>query len=207
MNRRFSSSVANFSGSTLAGSHPGYASPPAPDGLPTTLPATAHDSPTQETKPEPQLSWFLTVSLLLLVAVVSVMPPCMQAFRDDKLQAVAFVADWLVESMDDIAGAVRKEFVGLILLPAASSIAGVWQSYKSPILGDLRADCVTAINVSVRGQLTFSISVAIGSTIVSVRSPFPFRHYSLLRANRPPRHSVSSHSQVRHLTELSIHLD
>ncbi|KAJ7593142.1 hypothetical protein C8J56DRAFT_1162091 [Mycena floridula] len=61
--------------------------------------------------------------------------------------AVAFVADELVESMDSIP--IRKEWVALILLPAVSCIA----------------ECVTAISVSVRDQLTLSISVAVGSTI------------------------------------------
>jgi hypothetical protein len=40
-------------------------------------------------------------------------------------------AEWLVESMDGIAPAVRKEWAALILLPAVSSIAGSWFYVKA----------------------------------------------------------------------------
>lgn len=36
-------------------------------------------------------------------------------------------ADWMVESMDGISKTISKEWVGLILLPAVSSIAGALQ--------------------------------------------------------------------------------
>lgn len=81
---------------------------------------------------EPRLSWTMTILLLILVTI-----------------AVAFNADALVESMNGISGAISKQWIGLILLPAVSSIA----------------ECVTAMNVSVRDQLSLSISVAVNSTI------------------------------------------
>ncbi|KAH9902925.1 Sodium/calcium exchanger protein-domain-containing protein [Cubamyces lactineus] len=62
---------------------------------------------------------------------------------------VAINSEWLVDTMDDLSPAISKEWIGLILLPTVSSIA----------------ECVTAINVSVKDQLTLSISVAVGSTI------------------------------------------
>ncbi|OBZ72188.1 Vacuolar calcium ion transporter [Grifola frondosa] len=62
---------------------------------------------------------------------------------------VAINSEWLVDSMDDLSPTISKEWIGLILLPTVSSIA----------------ECVTAINVSVKDQLTLSISVAVGSTI------------------------------------------
>ncbi|KAF8896340.1 hypothetical protein BD779DRAFT_577402 [Infundibulicybe gibba] len=63
--------------------------------------------------------------------------------------SVAVTADWLVESMDGISTTIGKEWIALILLPAVSSVA----------------ECMTAVNVSVKDQLTLSISVAVGSTI------------------------------------------
>jgi len=65
------------------------------------------------------------------------------------------LADWIVESLDHVSDFIRKEWVALILLPAVSSIA----------------ECITAINVSVQDQVTFSIAVAVGSSIVSVLLP------------------------------------
>ncbi|KAL4066870.1 hypothetical protein J3A83DRAFT_4428962 [Scleroderma citrinum] len=85
-----------------------------------------------ETFQEPRLSWLMTLVLLILVTIV-----------------VAFNAEELVESMDGISASITKQWIGLILLPAVSSIA----------------ECVTAMNVSVRDQLGLSISVAVNSTI------------------------------------------
>ncbi|KAI0775305.1 Sodium/calcium exchanger protein-domain-containing protein [Trametes elegans] len=79
-----------------------------------------------------EMSWTLTIILLLVVAVL-----------------VSITAEWMVDSMDHVSTNISKEWIGLILLPTVSSIA----------------ECVTAINVSVKDQLTLSISVAVGSTI------------------------------------------
>ncbi|PCH42398.1 hypothetical protein WOLCODRAFT_73267 [Wolfiporia cocos MD-104 SS10] len=62
---------------------------------------------------------------------------------------VTINSEWLVDSMDSLSPTLSKEWIGLILLPIVSSIA----------------ECVTAVNVSVKDQLTLSISVAVGSTI------------------------------------------
>ncbi|KAJ7931549.1 hypothetical protein B0H13DRAFT_2527090, partial [Mycena leptocephala] len=64
--------------------------------------------------------------------------------------AVAITADRLVESMDSIANTIQKPYVALIILPAVSSID---------------AECMTAMTVSVKDDLNFAISVAVGSTI------------------------------------------
>ncbi|ETW83026.1 hypothetical protein HETIRDRAFT_383078 [Heterobasidion irregulare TC 32-1] len=91
---------------------------------------------------EPKLSWPLTMALLVVVTVL-----------------VAINAEWLVESMDGISTTIiSKEWIGLILLPAVSSIA----------------ECVTTINVSRKDQLTLSIGVAVGSTIQTALFVIPF---------------------------------
>ncbi|EIM90911.1 uncharacterized protein STEHIDRAFT_90828 [Stereum hirsutum FP-91666 SS1] len=81
---------------------------------------------------QPKLAWPLTLGLLITVTVL-----------------VAVNAEWLVEAMDGLNPMISKQWIGLILLPAISSIA----------------ECATAMNVSVKDQLTLSVSVAIGSTI------------------------------------------
>ncbi|KAJ3547815.1 hypothetical protein NMY22_g1507 [Coprinellus aureogranulatus] len=81
---------------------------------------------------EPELSWFLTIVVMLSVTA-----------------AVSITADWLVESMDGISSTISKEWIALILLPAVSSIA----------------ECITSVRVSVKDELSLSVSVAIGSTI------------------------------------------
>lgn len=45
---------------------------------------------------------------------------------------MAVTVDWLVEAMDEISMTISKQWVGLILLPAISSIAGT----PSPPLDD-----------------------------------------------------------------------
>ncbi|KIK10351.1 hypothetical protein K443DRAFT_147283 [Laccaria amethystina LaAM-08-1] len=92
-------------------------------------------------KKQPQLSWALTIILLLTVTA-----------------AVAVSADWLVESMDRISTTISKEWVALILLPGVSSIA----------------ECLTAVRVSVKDELTLSIGVAVGSTIQTALFVIPF---------------------------------
>ncbi|KIK63046.1 hypothetical protein GYMLUDRAFT_41354 [Collybiopsis luxurians FD-317 M1] len=62
---------------------------------------------------------------------------------------VAFIADWMVEAMDGISATIRGEWIALVLLPAVTSIA----------------ECGNAIGVSVKDQVTLSISVAVGSSI------------------------------------------
>ncbi|KIJ66859.1 hypothetical protein HYDPIDRAFT_26279 [Hydnomerulius pinastri MD-312] len=90
---------------------------------------------------EPKLSLTMTLLLLTLVTVM-----------------VTFTAEELVESMDGISTSISKQWVGLILLPAVSSIA----------------ECVTAMNVSVKDQLSLSVSVAVGSTIQTTLLIIPF---------------------------------
>ncbi|KAF5367369.1 hypothetical protein D9758_003736 [Tetrapyrgos nigripes] len=93
-------------------------------------PASNSGSETEMQRPA-KLSWFMTIMSLLFVTL-----------------AVAFTADRLVESMNEISF-VGKQWVALILLPAVSSIA----------------ECGNAIGGSVKDQLTFSISVTVGSSI------------------------------------------
>ncbi|KAH0833195.1 hypothetical protein J3R83DRAFT_12226 [Lanmaoa asiatica] len=83
-----------------------------------------------------------------------------------------FNAEELVESMDGIAMSISKQWVGLILLPAVSSIAGQPHSMLGRILTQQlsKSECVTAMNVSVKDQLGLSVSVAVGSAIVRYRA-------------------------------------
>ncbi|KZT73698.1 hypothetical protein DAEQUDRAFT_424911 [Daedalea quercina L-15889] len=71
---------------------------------------------------------------------------------------VTINSEWLVDSMDNLSPKLSKEWIGLILLPIVSSIA----------------ECVTAVNVSVKDQLTLSISVAVGSSIQTTLFVIPF---------------------------------
>ena len=70
---------------------------------------------------------------------------------------IAFTAECLVDSINGFAsgGGISKEFIGLILLP---------------IVGNA-AEHVSAITVSVKDKLTLSISIAVGSSIVSFLLP------------------------------------
>ncbi|KAF8905112.1 Sodium/calcium exchanger protein-domain-containing protein [Gymnopilus junonius] len=90
---------------------------------------------------QPQLSWFLTILLLIVVT-----------------GAVAVTVDWLVAAMDEISMTISKEWVGLILLPAISSVAEI----------------ITAVKVSVKDEVSLSISVAVGSTIQTALLVIPF---------------------------------
>ncbi|KAF8806980.1 hypothetical protein BYT27DRAFT_7190690 [Phlegmacium glaucopus] len=99
------------------------------------------DSPSLPTRKEPQLSWTLTVLLLVLVTA-----------------AIALTVDRLVESMDAVSSTISKDWVGLILLPGISSVA----------------ECLSAVKVSVKDELTLSVSVAVGSTIQTALFVIPF---------------------------------
>ncbi|KIY44407.1 hypothetical protein FISHEDRAFT_67518 [Fistulina hepatica ATCC 64428] len=63
--------------------------------------------------------------------------------------AAYFMAEWLVDSMNGIPNKLSKEWVGLILLPGITSIA----------------ECMSAVTISVKDQLTLSIGTAVGATI------------------------------------------
>lgn len=77
------------------------------------------------TKKVPQMSWFLTLFLLIVVTGVLIAIFHQNLIHvDEKSKAVAVTVDWLVEAMDEISTTIRKEWVGLILLPAISSVAG-----------------------------------------------------------------------------------
>ncbi|KAK7691087.1 hypothetical protein QCA50_006190 [Cerrena zonata] len=71
---------------------------------------------------------------------------------------VAINAEWLVDSMDELSPVISKEWIALILLPAVGSLA----------------ECITAVNVSVKDKLTLSVSVAVGSTIQTALFVIPF---------------------------------
>ena len=125
---------------------------------------------------EPKLSWLVAVLLLTLVTVVSTSVMKQSSSYQQFLQTVSITAEDLVESMDGISTIFSKQWVGLILLPAVSSIAGTrndtvcWCTSEHVDF----AECVTAVNVSVKDQLNLSVSVAVGSSIVSPFH-FPFR--------------------------------
>lgn len=84
----------------------------------------------------PQMSVPMTIGLLVIVTAL-----------------VAVTADWLVGSIDGLtdSGHIKKEWVGLILLPIVSNAA----------------EHATAVTVSVKDKLTLSMGVAVGAGIVS----------------------------------------
>ncbi|KAI0342835.1 hypothetical protein BDW22DRAFT_1394818 [Trametopsis cervina] len=64
----------------------------------------ARDSMVSDLKP--QLSWFLTLSMLVIVTVL-----------------VAVNAEWMIDSIDSLSPAISKEWIALILLPTVGSLA------------------------------------------------------------------------------------
>lgn len=98
--------------------------------------AQKRDEEEEEEIETPLLSVPVTIGLLVVVTVL-----------------VAVTAEWLVDSIDGLtdSGHIKKEWVGLILLP---------------IVGNA-AEHVTAVTVSVKDKLTLSLGVAVGSSIVS----------------------------------------
>ncbi|KAG2035262.1 Sodium/calcium exchanger protein-domain-containing protein [Suillus americanus] len=114
----------------------------SPEPMTTSERASLHRSPSAtDSFREPQLSWMVTLLLLTLVTIT-----------------VTITAEDLVESMDGISTTISKQWVGLILLPAVSSIA----------------ECVTAVNTSVKDQLNLSVSIAVGSSIQTTLLVIPF---------------------------------
>lgn len=97
-------------------------------------------TPTRTQEKGPQLSWTITLTTMVIVAIV-----------------VSFTAEMLVESMNGVSS-ISKEWIGLIVLPSVSAVA----------------ECITAVNVSVRDELTLSVSVAVGSSIQTALFVFPF---------------------------------
>jgi len=111
-----------------------------------TVPESHTESHTEEEaaeEEEPMMSMWMTVILLVVVTVV-----------------VAITAEFLVDSINGLVagGAIREEFVGLILLP---------------IVGNA-AEHVTAVTVSVKDKLNLSLGVAVGSSIQIALFVIPF---------------------------------
>ncbi|EIN04894.1 hypothetical protein PUNSTDRAFT_55241 [Punctularia strigosozonata HHB-11173 SS5] len=82
---------------------------------------------------------------------------------------VALNAELLIENLDGFTSTISKDWIGLILLPMVSSFA----------------ECITAVNVSVKDQLSLSMSVAIGSTIQTALCVIPFCVLSGWVLNKP----------------------
>ncbi|KAF8149896.1 Sodium/calcium exchanger protein-domain-containing protein [Crassisporium funariophilum] len=116
------------------------------------LPRTDTADSTLMARKEPELSWVLTILLMVFVT-----------------GAVAITVDWLVECMDKISQIISKEWVGLILLPSISSMA----------------ECMTAVKVSVKDEVTLSVSVAVGSTIQTALFVIPFTVILAWITNKP----------------------
>ncbi|EPT00708.1 hypothetical protein FOMPIDRAFT_150496 [Fomitopsis schrenkii] len=91
----------------------------------------------------PQMSMPLTIGLLVIVTAL-----------------VAVTAEWLVGSINGLtdSGHIKKQWVGLILLPIVSNAA----------------EHATAVSVSVKDKLTLSLSVAIGAGIQISLFVIPF---------------------------------
>lgn len=95
---------------------------------------------------------------------------------------VGVAAEALVDSIDgfaDTAG-ISKEFIGLILLP---------------IVGNA-AEHVTAVTSSVKDKIMLSISVAVGSSIVSSLLPFRYDTVNSLPSSKSPYSSFHSPSSL-----------
>ena len=69
--------------------------------------------------------------------------------------------------MDKLSGTISKEWIALILLPMMNCVAGEHVTLYTDFASDRNEECLTAINVSRKDHLTLSVSVAVGSTIVS----------------------------------------
>lgn len=79
--------------------------------------------------------------------------------------------------MDAVSSTISKDWVGLILLPGISSVAGFFfSSYVTSLKLTLQIECLSAVKVSVKDELTLSVSVAVGSTIVSALRSTCKRH-------------------------------
>ena len=73
--------------------------------------------------------------------------------------------------MDAVSSTISKDWVGLILLPGISSVAGFYfiPFYVTSLKLTFQIECLSAVKVSVKDELTLSVSVAVGSTIVGAR--------------------------------------
>ena len=69
--------------------------------------------------------------------------------------------------MDKLSGTISKEWIALILLPMMNCVAGEYLTLYPDFASEQSEECLTAINVSRKDHLTLSVSVAVGSTIVS----------------------------------------
>lgn len=129
--RRRRQAVSSPDGEIVAGSHDVESTGPENESL---------DS---EGEVEPFMSVAVCLGLLVAVTVL-----------------VAVTAEFLVDSINGLtaSGAIRKEFVGVILLP---------------IVGNA-AEHVTAVTVSVKDKLTLSLGVAVGSSIQIALFVIPF---------------------------------
>ena len=86
-------------------------------------------------------------------------------------------AEFLVDSIDGLtdSGTISKEFVGVILLPIVGNAAGMSDLCNTASIcyahSHIFTEHATAVTVSVKDKLTLSLGVAVGSSIVSDRSP------------------------------------
>jgi len=129
--RRRTQAVSSPDGEIVAESHDVESTGPERESL---------DS---EAEVEPYMSVAVCLGLLVAVTVL-----------------VAVTAEFLVDSINGLtaSGVIKKEFVGVILLP---------------IVGNA-AEHVTAVTVSVKDKLTLSLGVAVGSSIQIALFVIPF---------------------------------
>jgi Ca2+:H+ antiporter len=93
------------------------------------------------------------------------------------VQFVAVTAEFLVDSIDGLtaSGKIKKEFVGIILLPIVGNAAGTQISFSHACSSEnwlVFVEHVTAVTVSVKDKLTLSLGVAVGSSIVRMLLSF-----------------------------------
>lgn len=93
-------------------------------------------APLRQPEPEQEMSWTLIIFLLLSVTAVCDAICLERVYADGCGQLVAVNAEWLVDTMDHLSPTISKEWIGLILLPTVSSIAG---KYAHRCIPDMRS--------------------------------------------------------------------
>ena len=114
-------------------------------------------------------------------------------------KSVAVTVDWLVEAMDEISMTISKQWVGLILLPAISSIAGPSNSFSQ--LQSLKRLCCTRVShsgeslcerrIDAQYQCRCGFDHSKNSILPSFTNRFLTIRHIQKTANGPPGYSVS----------------
>ncbi|KAH6909098.1 Sodium/calcium exchanger protein-domain-containing protein [Coprinopsis sp. MPI-PUGE-AT-0042] len=96
-------------------------------------PIRAEEKVEEKPPKEPEISWFLTIFLLLTVTTL-----------------VAITADWIVESMDGVSTTINKDWIALILLPIVSCIAECITSVRVSVKDELSLSIFVAVGSTIQ---------------------------------------------------------